>query len=86
VDRDQAYRTSLELVASQISRGSKDSTASIVSTTTAAKKNSPSPGSTDMSGLVPARTARFDAHERHRRTLAHSDFLFPGYALRPLVK
>ena len=50
VGRDQAYRTSLELAASQISRGSKDSTASIVSTTTAAKKNRPGPGSTDISG------------------------------------
>ena len=35
---------------SQISRGSKDSTASMVSTTTAAKKNNPGAGSTDMSG------------------------------------
>ena len=35
---------------SQISRGSKDSTASIVSTTTAAKNNNPGPGSTDING------------------------------------
>ena len=33
-----------------MSRGSKDSTASIVSTTTAAKKTRPGAGSTDMSG------------------------------------
>ncbi len=38
------------LAASQITRGSKDSAASIVRTTTAAKKGRPGPGSTDMSG------------------------------------
>ena len=40
----------LSLLASQIRRGSKDSAASIVSTTTAAKKSTPGPGSTDISG------------------------------------
>ena len=35
---------------SQIRRGSKDSAASIVSTTTAAKNSTPGPGSTDISG------------------------------------
>ena len=43
MDRSQPCRTSCELAASQINRGSKDSTASIVSTTTAAKKNQSRP-------------------------------------------
>ena len=38
------------LAASQIRRGSKDSAASIVSTTTAAKNSTPAPGATDISG------------------------------------
>src|SRR5208283_5706909 len=38
------------LVESQISRGSKDSAASIVSTTTAAKNTTPGPGATDIRG------------------------------------
>ena len=53
---------------SQISRGSNDSTASIVSTTTAAKKNSPGPGSTDIERLELDQGGRegVDEHVDHR--------------------
>ncbi len=56
------------LVASQISRGSKASAASIVSTTTAAKNSTPVPGATDISGwsCTSATVKRVDEHVEHR--------------------